>query len=142
MFEHTLFHLHGVEEVLEFVELVQQLPASWLVGEGGKALLCQLYVEGGDQLCQRFVEGGDQLCQLRDEEGGDVWGDGQLCSLAGVCQAEKALPNSLEHNLCHNPSLDLLSAQHAAGPQTWYIGQNISRYRLEYQLSTKYRQKW
>ena len=91
-------------------QLVLHVPTSWTslcvhVCEGGKALLCHLSVEEG--------------CQLGDEEGGDVLGDGQLCSDTCDCQAEEELPNSSEPDHCHNPSPDLLSAQHAGGPQTW-----------------------
>ena len=48
---------HEEDQVLLSVEHVEQLTASWLVVEGGKALLL-------------FHLWGGQLCQLGDEEGG------------------------------------------------------------------------
>ena len=85
--EETLEHgcVQLEEDVLvQLVQLRQQLvlhvPTSCSsfyvqVGEGGKALLCHLHVEGGDQLCQLVDEGGGEVCQL------DVEGGGEVCKL-------------------------------------------------------------
>ena len=78
----------GGEDIL--VQLVQlrhqlalHLPTSWssLCVLVGKALLCQLDVNGGDQLFQLDdEEGGGKVCQL------DVEGGGGVCQLDVECQ--------------------------------------------------------
>jgi len=102
-----------VIELLHAVEPVLQLPVFWLVGEGGKALLFQMGVDGdGWQLCHMGDEEGG--AHVEDEEGGDML-DVQLFYDAGVCLAAETFPKSHVLHHCHNPSLNLLSVHYATG---------------------------